>query len=371
MAIKAYTGIMGSGKTYEVASVVIYGALSMGRRVVSNIAGLNFEVYKALLLEDGYPEHQIGEIVAVSHEAVLDPMFWRTDEDEKTGAVTVIQPGDLVVLDEVWRFWDGFAPSMIDDHGKKFAKPARVMNFMRMHRQMPHPVTGVTCDLAIICQDIADVHRSVKGVIEETYVMTKLTAVGAEGAYRVDIYQKARITRKPSRSLPPKTYKARFFPCYQSHSQKKEGGAGAKEVNIDKRGNILGGLMFKVVLPLSIPVFIFAVWSVYSFLHPKDAPKVEAKGKEGLPVSGASPAVPQAHNAPLPVENWRVSGWYRVGSVVRVVLTSGNQTRFIVDPQGVKLTALSTEVQLPEGGFATSWAGTAGGGLIPKAGQHD
>jgi len=357
MAIKAYTGIMGSGKTYEVASVVIYGALAMGRRVVSNIAGLNFDVYKALLLEDGYPEHQIGEIVAVTHEAVRDPMFWRTDEDETSGAVTVIQPGDLVVLDEVWRFWDGFSPRDTDE--KRTPRPARVMNFMRMHRQMPHPVTGVTCDLAIICQDIADVHRTVRGVIEETYVMTKLTAVGAAGSYRVDIYAKSRITRKPLRSLPPRAYKERFFPCYQSHSQKKEGAAAVQETNIDGRGNILGGWFFKLLLPLSIPVLIFAVWSVWSFLHPKDAaPKDPSKNEakaDGKPAQGAKNAAPVA--VPSVEETWRVTGWYEMGGVMRVVLSDGRRTRYLVAPVAVKLTPVSLEVALPEGGFATSWTG--------------
>lgn len=365
MAIKAYTGIMGSGKTYEVASVVIYGALASGRRVVSNIAGLNYEVYRALLIEDGIPPERIGEIVAVSHDAVRDPMFWRTDEDEKTGAVTVIQPGDLVVLDEIWRFWDGFAPRDTDE--KRTPRPGRVLNFMRMHRQMPHPVTGVTCDLAIICQDIADVHRTVKGVIEETYVMTKLTAVGAHGSYRVDIFAKSRITRKPLRSLPPRTYKERFFPCYKSHSQQKEGGAAGQEVNIDKRGNILGGWYFKILLPLSIPVFIVAIWSVWSFLHPKEVKKPESvAAKSETEQKGAAQVRPEI------AQEWRVSGWYDVGGIQRVVMTDGESTRFIVSPEALKVTAVSVEVKLPEGGFATSWTGgRKSSGVIPKAGKDD
>lgn len=369
MAIKAYTGIMGSGKTYEVASVVIYGALANGRRVVSNIAGLNFEVYKALLLEDGISEEKMGSIVAVSHEAVRDPFFWRTDEDEKTGVETVIQPGDLVVLDEVWRFWDGFAPKDTDE--KRTPRPARVLNFMRMHRQMPHPVTGVTCDLAIICQDIADVHRTVRGVIEETYVMTKLTAVGASGSYRVDIFAKSRITRKPMRSLPPRTYKERFFPCYQSHSQKREGAAAVQETNIDGRGNILGGWFFKLLLPLSIPVLIFAVWSVWSFLHPKEAKAIKSPEASAAVVDQPDKKTP-SNNRPEVTEQWRVSGWYEVKGVQRVMLTDGENTRYIVAPEGVKMTPVSVEVMLPEGGFATSWTGGNGqSGLIPKAGKSD
>ena len=43
MAINAYTGLMGSGKTYEVVSSVVLPALLKGRRVVSNIEGLDYE----------------------------------------------------------------------------------------------------------------------------------------------------------------------------------------------------------------------------------------------------------------------------------------------------------------------------------------
>lgn len=41
MAINNYSGLMGTGKTYEVVSSVIVPAVAAGRRVVSNIAGLN------------------------------------------------------------------------------------------------------------------------------------------------------------------------------------------------------------------------------------------------------------------------------------------------------------------------------------------
>ncbi|ENT7525242.1 TPA: zonular occludens toxin domain-containing protein, partial [Escherichia coli] len=41
MAISAYVGVPGSGKTYEVVCNVIIPAVSSGRRVVTNIYGLN------------------------------------------------------------------------------------------------------------------------------------------------------------------------------------------------------------------------------------------------------------------------------------------------------------------------------------------
>lgn len=361
MAIKAYLGRMGSGKTYEVVSVVILAAVARGRRVVTNIAGLNIQAMVELLVSEGHDAAKLGTVVVVSHLEVLQPNFWRTDKDGELGIEATIQPGDLVALDEIWRFWEGFAARNM---------PERVMNFFRMHRHFTHPETGVACDVALITQDIGDIARRVRAVIEECYRMEKLTAVGAAKRYRVDVFQGGKIVRKPLRSIQ-RSYDPKFFPLYKSHSQAKEGGAGPVEENIDGRGNLLKGVLFKIILPLSIPVFIFAVWSVWSFLHPKD-PKATAS-----PAKGSEPAKPgeQAKSgatvpAPAPklemADSWRVVGYYTVGDSVRVALSNGHAMRYLVDPPKYRVAALSVNVELPEGGFATTYTGTNGSaGLIP------
>lgn len=49
MAIMVYTGVMGSGMTYEVVSMAALNALRQGRRVVTNIAGFNFSSIRVQL----------------------------------------------------------------------------------------------------------------------------------------------------------------------------------------------------------------------------------------------------------------------------------------------------------------------------------
>ena len=73
MAIKAYTGIMGAGKTYEVVSVVIFNALRAGRRVISNIAGLNYPVFVDLLVEGDDPAGGIVEVAVESRQLFTSP----------------------------------------------------------------------------------------------------------------------------------------------------------------------------------------------------------------------------------------------------------------------------------------------------------
>src|SRR3972149_1307114 len=99
MANTAYCGVPGSGKTYEVVTEVILPALRSGRRVVSNIAGLHYEEMRAYLIMEGIADDAIGSFEAVTKEQIGGRKFWAAD-----GVETLVRPGDLVVLDECWRW---------------------------------------------------------------------------------------------------------------------------------------------------------------------------------------------------------------------------------------------------------------------------
>jgi zona occludens toxin len=367
MSIKAYVGIMGSGKTYEVVSVVILNALRLGRRVITNIAGINYPAMVDLLVAEGVDPDKIGKVVQVPHERVTDAEFWLSEAGNEAIKAqgldldaSMILPGDLVCLDEIWRFWDGF--SSRDSEGKK--RPDSVMNFMRMHRHFTHPVTGVACDLAIITQEIMDASRQVRSVIEETYRMEKLTAIGSTKRYRVDVCQRGQ-SRRVLRSLQ-RSYEDKYFALYTSHSGRKEGEAGPKEQNIDQRGNILAGALFKFVLPVGAIVAVFAVWTVYSFLHPEPVGQKVDKTFDASPatkVAGSSQAARPA--TPEVSDNWRVVGWI-TGQRMRVVLSDGQRQR-IVEPPNWKLTGMMLETYLPSGEAVTPWTGGVQRGLIERA----
>ena len=340
MAIKAYLGIQGSGKSYEVVSVVILGALRAGRRVVSNIAGLNYDLMRQMLIEEGADESLIGTLVNVEHEQVLEPNFWRTDKDEEQGIDSFIQPGDLLALDEIWRFWSGF--SRADEEGKK--RPERVMNFFRMHRHFSHPVSGLTCEVVLITQDINDIHRSVKGVIEQSYVMTQLTAVGLTSRYRVDVFTKYYLSRKPIRSMQ-KSYEPKYFPLYSSHSQKKEGAADAKQESVDKRGNLLLGKRFVLIIPVMILAAILAFNNVYKYFHPQVKTHEQAANPatDNSPSQNSPKTAPNAVPAevPQPRSSWRIVGFYQKGQLITLVLRNdAGTTRYVIDPPNIRLAGL-------------------------------
>lgn len=365
MSIKCYVGRMGSGKSYEVVSVVILEALRRGRRVVSNIAGLNYLEFRELLVEQGTSDDEIGQLVQVDHEEVLKPTFWRCDSDGSEGIDSFIKPGDLVALDEIWRFWNGFSEKGMS---------ARVMNFYRMHRHFTHEQTGVCCDVALITQDIGDVARKVRAVVEETYRMQKHTAVGSTKYYRVDVYAGGRVVGKPLNSIQ-RQYDPRYFPLYSSHSQKKEGAANAVEENIDGRGNILKGAIFKIVLPIGLLLSIGFFWVVYRFFFPAGSEKpakaadvaaVEKPGRSSLG-SGQNPADREKlRQGDKPgglgdiSDKWRVAGLYSAGDRTAYMLTdTAGRTRILYDAPGARINGLLIQIRLPEGGYATSFSGAA------------
>lgn len=353
MSIKAYVGRMGSGKTYEVVSVVILGALARGRRVVSNIAGLDFEAMRSALVQEGVSEERIGQLVQIEHVKVLEPTFWRTDKDAGQGVDAFLQGGDLLALDEIWRFWEGFSDKKMPD---------RVMNFFRMHRHFTHPETGIACDVALITQDVMDIARRVRAVIEETYYMEKLTAIGSTKRYRVDVHQGGKTSRRPLRAIQ-RSYDPKYFGFYKSHSQAEEGGAGPREENIDQRGNILRGALFRVVLPLGLVVIAGAFWFLWKFFHPVEAKPVQEQAKAERKPSGSHAKPDQTDVS----QEWRVVGYVESGGSASLLVTDGQALRLLQNPPAVKVHSIGVESFLPGGEAVTSWSGRRRLGIIEQA----
>jgi len=244
MAIYAYTGNPGAGKSYEVVNNPMLRAVAEGRPVWTNI-----------------PVNLPGPHV-VKGDAANE--HWYLDAP----------PGALVVIDEVWRYW----PS-----GQKTSTVREdIREFLAMHRHRTS--MGQSTDILIVCQDLSQVAAFVRDLVEKTFRMRKLSGLGTRSSYRVDVYRGAvrgaRGRAEDHIAGWVTRYKPDGFKLYQSHTQ----GGDAKEIEVDKRGSVWRRPAV-LAIPLALLAPVLVVWAF----------------REAIPggdIEGESVPVPEPAKAP-------------------------------------------------------------------------
>lgn len=327
MPINAYTGLMGSGKSYEVVENVILPALASGRRVVTNVANLKVDLINKYISDNfNVAPDKIGKIVQVSHDDISNPQFFPKevkdkDKDQEKKIFSFVEPGDLVVIDECWRWW-ATGQKITPEH----------MEFFRMHRHFVNEASGVSCDIVLVVQDIQDLDRKLKVVVENTFRMSKHKMLGLNKNYRVDVYASYRVSgRSPIRSMQRK-YNAAIFDLYSSYSQSSTG--DGKEVAIDDRTNIFKNPKIYIVGFFLIVLFGFSIYYLIGFFSSKsskDKDKTDKQNKS-IPASAPAPAsVPVLQDS----SDWRAVGHYVIGSARYVVIVDSlGRHKTLVNPRG-------------------------------------
>lgn len=308
MAITAYNGWMGAGKTYEVVAYVLLPAILEGRRVVTNISGAsNEKLQEYCATQKNIDTSKIGHLESVQDDKIKEPGFFPTSS--KPGFV---QSGDLVIIDEAWRFFA--ANSKVS---------AEHMEFFRMHRHYVHEETKVSCDIVLITQEIGDIHRSIKSVIELTFRAKKLKTVGLSKYYVVEMWEGTKQSRKSAKSQNRK-YNSEIFSIYKSYSQ---GDGPGKEVAVDKRQNVLNSWRVFIGIP-ALLIFAYVCFSyTFSFFKPTNkAPEVQRTNIAAKPVSNSTPAVSDFVQ-PIRVKpristTWRLAGYFSSGDRKLVILVN-------------------------------------------------
>lgn len=335
MAVTAYVGEPGSGKTYEVVTEVVLPALKDGRRVVSNIRGLQFAEMKAYLMVDcGVPEASIGELHLVDVEDPGKADFFYTE----TNTASVVRPGDLVVLDECWRW---FAKGMPINKA--------MFEFFRMHRQYVNE-KGVSCDVVLISQSIQDIDRKVLVVVEKHFRMEKYKAFGSKTRYSVEMFNGYKVSRNSRVRLLVRKYNPRFFPFYSSYA-----GKGGDEREVDRRFNIWKSPLFFIGVPCALVVSGLGIWGVLRFLQMAKPPKPEVAVAQQQKTA-ASPKAPSMVAGPPAGSDWRSVGFVgQEGRQVFVVEKEGRY-RFVFDAPDFRIDGLDIKVTV-DGQAATGFSG--------------
>lgn len=312
MAITAYTGPPGAGKSHALVRDVVLSAVLAGRRVVSNIDGLSPNAIRAYCLER--PERwrvdhadKLGEVVTFHGEDSQLEGFWPTESTEKAGEVTFVRPGDLVAYDE----WAMFFPT-----GVKTEAAQRVEDFMRWHRHLTH-ADGHATDLAIATQSISDFHRRHRPLITTSYNFMKLTAVGAKGSYTWKAYQ-GRLQKTPFATGTAR-YDPEIFPLYASSTAAGQG--KHTELQTNKKETIWSGSKAWLAIGAPIVLFIGGAWGLYSVAGSFGMGGAAAKAPVGAP---ARPQGNPVASAPVgvPSSDWRIVGSITADGGTWVVVSS-------------------------------------------------
>lgn len=312
MPINAYTGLMGSGKSFECVRSVIIPAIEKGRRVVTNVDGIDSDAIRAFIHEkSGIKMDKLGNVIHCSNDDVFKEQFLPYGEPVET----FVQSGDLVCIDEAWRFW-GTDSKIHTNH--------RI--FFREHRHYVHPETKISCDIVLMVQDIGDLHRILKAVVELSFRTTKMKSLGLSKVYRVEMWEGYKQTVKARVSVEIKKYDPAIFPLYSSYS----GGKG-KEVTVDDRQNIFKSPRLWAMIVGVVACGAVSIYGVINFFNYKGEPK--GKGKPSVAATGGTPATGASGNATNSItttlsefsEHWRAVGTVTIpqGQFVMLVSDAG------------------------------------------------
>lgn len=301
VSINAYTGLPGSGKSYNVVEHVVLPALKEGRIVVTNLP-LHEEVVAAAI--PGADLREISLERLVDNPGLIDELF---------------PAGCVCVLDECWRLWPA---------GQKVNNiPQEFKSFLAEHRHRVD-AEGRSMQVVLVTQDLAQIAAFARQLVEQTFIHTKLTHLGMDKKFKVSIAHGAVTgTIVPeNRQLVTRlgTYKADVWKFYKSHTMSKAGKDGADETAVDGRGNVFKrpGLIALGVLGLLCLGF-GGTW-VYGVTQD---PAAAVGGTVGdRPQQPHSSGVVTTGAAVVPaVQRWRVSGWLLGENPTqsRVLITDG------------------------------------------------
>jgi zona occludens toxin len=345
MAINAYTGLMGTGKSFEVVASVIVPAVKAGRRVVTNIDGIQPQsIYDYLVNVKSCDVDTLGQVVPVTNDDINKAGFF--PDETKPDQASIVQPGDMVAIDECWNFWG-------DDN--KIS--AEHQQFFRMHRHFTNPTTGLTCDIVLMIQDLGSLNRKIRSIIELTSRTVKLKALGAPKTYRIELYEGYKLNAKTKLDTFVKKYDPAIFPLYKSYAA----GSG-KEKPIDSRQNILTNPRLWLTFALFSLLFGFGGWNTYRFFNPKNK-LLDASKASPTPTAVITPGQqPLATPAPsLPRQEGFSDTWRYVGQIkdkdnVWAVITD-SQGRLRLESPSVFQGRGITSVGSVDGQRVTAWSG--------------
>ena len=236
MAITAYVGLPGSGKSYGVVENVVLAALKIGRRIWTNIP-LNMDLI----------DQEFGGLVTLFEtKDILDDPTWFSHKFEA---------GATLVIDEAWRLWSAGLKANNMTEGHK--------SFLAEHRHMVGS-DGNSTEIVFVTQDLAQIASYPRSLVETTYRSVKLIAIGQNNRFRVDIYEGAVTGPKPPVSARIRQQVYKYSPDiyrYYTSQTKAESSQHGSEKSTDSRTNILSSKWLLIGGPCFAVFMLVIVYS--------------------------------------------------------------------------------------------------------------
>lgn len=317
MAITSYNGPPGAGKSYAMISQVLVPGVRDGRRVVTNISGVQPDKVIEYCRKK-WPDKELGEVVLFDGRQAKLPGFFPTEE---TGdAETFIKGGDLLIFDE-WRLTFANRGPV----GSVDLEP-----FLRWHRHLTDE-KGRATDVIIGTQLITDVHRDFRGLVEGSFKFRKLSAVGLKNSYQWDAFDGHLQPKGEGVSKGNGKYKREIFELYKSYDTEQEG----KELNTDKRRSVWSLSVFALIGGVVL-MFVLGGWGVARYFMGSGDP---ATNQPGQSVTGPAPAgavgvYSATTTMARPKSPYRIVGQLDAETGTRIVLSDDKGSVRMVPPDG-------------------------------------
>lgn len=320
MAIDAYVGLPGHGKSYSVVEHVVIPSLKQGRHVVTNIP-LNAD---ALLMDFGGLITQLPE-----------------DWHEVESLDDLVPHGAVFIVDECWRRW----PSGQSTHSASVSDKS----LFAEHRHRVD-VKGRSMRVVLVTQDLAQISNWLRLLVENTYRISKKS----KKFYTVFIHHGAITgTRPPAKTIIRQTggaFKKEIYQYYSSATFSESGTVG-DESKADNRSSILKSFGLWAAFGSAFLLFLFGSMGVNSFFNsspsaPKAStdrpveraepvPKIDHSHSSGAVSNALVTVYPVASDTPPLSALWRVGGFVRSSSKNSIkagefaVLVSGERVRYV------------------------------------------
>lgn len=248
MSIVYHEGLPGAGKSYEACAFHIIPALKAGRRVVTNIEGINHSKFAELT---DIPEPFIKQnLICIDHQDISD-----TEEkyaEQKRSLLELSGNDSLIVIDEIQDMF----PSQRQKLETEWSR------YIGSHRHDGN-------DIILMGQSIKDTHTFWRRRVQRKIVFTKQTALGKDSSYLWQAYEATTPEVFKKVASGSRKYDSKYFGLYETVT------ASTTNTNLyaDKRTVIWNTPLFKYVIPACV---VIAFYSISHLIGMFTTPQVQA-----------------------------------------------------------------------------------------------